>query len=317
VTRDRIGPALVALLALVSLALAATALDESATAGGGGLGPGESDGQLGGGSGAPPPDPPPVADLPALSPELAAMIVAGVVLAVGYVLYRTVREYGVRDLLVSAVVFTAIVLVAALVVANLGPLGQAFGGTGTNATPGASPGGGSALGPADQEGSTNTTVPTAVLALLAIGVVGVGLLVLRTADASLDPEPAVGDDHTADDQRTAVADAAATAADELAAGADLDNAVYRAWREMTAALDVTDPETSTPGEFAAAAVDAGFDREAVTDLTQVFEEVRYGGQPAAGDRERRAEAALRRIQDAVDTTEDAENAPDADGGEES
>lgn len=312
-TRDRIGPALVALLALVSLSLAATALDESATAGGSGLGPGESDGQLGGGSGSPPPDPPPVADLPALSPELAALIVAGVVLAVGYVLYRTIREYGVRDLLVSAVVFTAIVLVAALVVANLGPLGQTIGGSGTNATPGASAGGGSALGPAEQQDPTNTTVPTAVLALLAIGVVGVGLFVLRTTDASVDPAPA-DDEGTDAAQRAAVADAAAAAADDLAAGADFDNAVYRAWQEMTAALDVTNPETSTPGEFAAAAVEAGFDREAVTDLTQVFEEVRYGGQPAAGDRERRAEAALRTLQHAVDTTEDAENATEDDGG---
>jgi len=64
---------------------------------------------------------------------------------------------------------------------------------------------------------------------------------------------------------------------------------------MTAALDVADPETATPGEFADAARTAGLDPDAVADLTTVFEAVRYGDEPAA-NHEDRALAALRRIE---------------------
>ncbi|OYR45710.1 MULTISPECIES: DUF4129 domain-containing protein, partial [unclassified Halorubrum] len=57
------------------------------------------------------------------------------------------------------------------------------------------------------------------------------------------------------------------------------------------------PASSTPAEFAAAAVDAGVDAEPVGDLTAVFERVRYGGEEATEERERRAAEALRRIEE--------------------
>lgn len=87
------------------------------------------------------------------------------------------------------------------------------------------------------------------------------------------------------------------AADRIEADADVDNEVYRAWREMTELLDVDRPESSTPAEFADAAVEAGVAADDVRELTAVFEEVRYGGAEVTDDRERRAVEALRRIAD--------------------
>lgn len=75
------------------------------------------------------------------------------------------------------------------------------------------------------------------------------------------------------------------------------NAVYRSWREMaTAAVDASD-RTVTASEVARAAVTSGFDREAVRTLTDLFEEVRYGGRPVTDERERRAESALSSIEE--------------------
>lgn len=109
-----------------------------------------------------------------------------------------------------------------------------------------------------------------------------------------------------------VAEAAGRAADELEADdGDVENTVYRAWREMTDALSVEQPRTTSPEEFAAVAVDAGMDAEDVRELTWLFEEVRYGDAPVTDDRERRARSALRRIEG---TYADGRVGLDGDGG---
>lgn len=73
-----------------------------------------------------------------------------------------------------------------------------------------------------------------------------------------------------------VADAAGKAAERIESEAPVDNEVYRAWREMTEYLDVDAPESSTPGEFADAAIAEGLDPDRVASLTDVFQRVRYG-----------------------------------------
>jgi len=84
-----------------------------------------------------------------------------------------------------------------------------------------------------------------------------------------------------------LAAAAGRAADRLEAhNADVDNEVYRAWWEMTSMLDVADPDSATPGEFADAAVAAGMGEDDVAELTRLFEEVRYGKRDAAGEARR-------------------------------
>ncbi|WP_390215270.1 DUF4129 domain-containing protein [Halobaculum halobium] len=93
----------------------------------------------------------------------------------------------------------------------------------------------------------------------------------------------------------------------------MENEVYRAWREMTGALAVDNPRSTTPAEFAVAAVDAGMDRDDVDTLTDLFEAVRYGAEPVTPEREREAVDALRRIEetyadgDSLDSAADGAN----------
>lgn len=94
----------------------------------------------------------------------------------------------------------------------------------------------------------------------------------------------------------AVGRVAGRAADRIGE-ASFSNAIYEAWHGMTTELDVTDPKTTTTGEFANAAVDAGMDPEDVETLTALFEEVRYGDADVTPQRERRAERTLRRIEE--------------------
>jgi len=129
------------------------------------------------------------------------------------------------------------------------------------------------------------------LALLAVGAVlyrSTGDQTVQTlADDEMDREPA----DIAD-----LAAAAGKAADRIEQyNADVDNAVYRAWWEMTSLLQVPRPDSATPGEFADAAVDLGMDECDVEQLTELFEEVRYGRRDAES-REDRAVETLRSIE---------------------
>jgi hypothetical protein len=155
------------------------------------------------------------------------------------------------------------------------------------------------------------SAPTAVLGIvLVVALLGSFLLLLvstgdEEADASDVDDPV--EEPTPPDV-AALGRAAGAAADRIEDDADVDNEVYRAWAAMTRHLDVPNPRTSTPAEFAAAAVDAGMTREDVTELTDLFETVRYGGEAPTEDREARAVAALRRIEAAyadADADDDA------------
>lgn len=95
---------------------------------------------------------------------------------------------------------------------------------------------------------------------------------------------------------TELATVAGDAADEVAEASEAENGVYRAWVAMTEVLDVDHPETSTPREFADAALEAGIDSADVSELTALFEEVRYGTTPVTADHEQQAQETLRRIE---------------------
>lgn len=101
-----------------------------------------------------------------------------------------------------------------------------------------------------------------------------------------------------------IATAAREAANRLEQVSDSENAVYRAWARMTEPLDVDHPESSTPGEFADAALAAGLDADDVDELTTLFETVRYGTTQITDEHERRAQGALRRIERSADTATD-------------
>ncbi|WP_114577282.1 DUF4129 domain-containing protein [Saliphagus sp. LR7] len=149
--------------------------------------------------------------------------------------------------------------------------------------------------------------------LLPIAFLFAGLLALATVyrmlrrpadqDVSVEgsPDPLDGseesDDPDDEEPLETVAEAAGAAADRLEGDA-VENDVHRAWREMTRALSVSNRRARTTGEFARAAVRAGIDERDVEILTELFEDVRYGGREPTEDDERRAIKALRRIEGA-------------------
>ena len=142
--------------------------------------------------------------------------------------------------------------------------------------------------------------------LVVLATIFVGGLLLSTRSPSTEEElPAESTDTRADEQ-AAVAAAAGRAANRIAAddSEDVDNEVYRAWREMTQLLEVDRPETTTPGEFATAATEAGLDRGHVDELTQLFEDVRYGHEATTAEREERAVTILRAIESSYGNGDD-------------
>jgi len=76
---------------------------------------------------------------------------------------------------------------------------------------------------------------------------------------------------------------------------DTSNEIYEAWWEMVEMSGVKDPTTKTPQEFAEAAIDEGYDPDAVSELTQLFERIHYGGEEVTSEEERRAREAIERI----------------------
>jgi hypothetical protein len=162
-------------------------------------------------------------------------------------------------------------------------------------------GGGDVGGKAGGQAAEQLLSPTVLVGLLVVVAVLFAVLAYRASgddDADDDPQPVAEVADPEDrDALAAVGTAAGEAADRIEDASDVDNEVYRAWRDMTDHVDVPDPETSTPREFATAARDAGMDGAHVEALTDVFREVRYGGAEATADREERAVDALRAIED--------------------
>ncbi|QLC33720.1 DUF4129 domain-containing protein [Halarchaeum sp. CBA1220] len=294
---------------LLALGLAAATITDPATTGVGGNG---GSGGLGGGgalggeqnaSGASGGGPPPVpvgTCVPALLTwqfklgVLLATLLVGALLVYRYDWLTLVAVYGV--LLLPG-------LVAYALLTDCGPLDYPtqqpppvstnFSGTPLPFT-GNGSGGGGAVGA--------VSTPPA-LALLLVGAVLVLAVLLLRASGDTDAtagsdDPATADDDAPDEETlTDVGRAAGAAADRIDdAGTDAENEVYRAWREMTALLDVPHPESSTPEEFAAAARDAGMAADHVDTLTELFNDVRYGGAAVDDERARRAREALRAIE---------------------
>lgn len=148
-------------------------------------------------------------------------------------------------------------------------------------------------GDGGQPGPTDPSIPSIlVLVVIVLAVAGlvVVLLRMRREDA------ADADSEEAGEDAAAVGRAAGRAADRLEYGTSADNEIYRAWVEMTDLLSVPSQQTKTPGEFASAAIEAGMDSSDVNELTQLFEEVRYGDREPTSDDEQRAIETFRRIE---------------------
>jgi hypothetical protein len=158
------------------------------------------------------------------------------------------------------------------------------------------PGGGGLGG----EGTAATAPEPSLLLLAVVGialVAAVAVVLRGTGDDVAEPDDAAGEAGVLEAPSiSGIAETAGMAADRIEESGDLENEVYRAWREMTTHLDAERPASSTPAEFREAAVADGMDRGHVDELTRLFEEVRYGGFEPTPERERRAVTALRAIE---------------------
>lgn len=155
-------------------------------------------------------------------------------------------------------------------------------------------------------GLVATELPSEVLvAVLGLAlVVGVAALYAASGTEEITPPDSDSDEET---DLEAFAAAAGRAADRIeASDAGIDNAVYRAWNEMTGLLPLPNRKTVAPAEFAEAAVEAGLDEEDVGQITTLFQEVRYGEMDPE-PREELAIRTLRRIERQYgDATDEAE-----------
>jgi len=309
VKRDALVAVAVALLALLALGVASATLDSAVDTGSGGFGGGSGERPSVGEGG----DDPGVLTssgeagavsvtgvcLPSLrEPPAVAAFVLGLAL-LGAVAYRD-----------TASPFAS-VAVAAAVGAPIGFFGWVLstcrsgtggisaslglGGNETGLLPAGAAGGGGLGG---GEGAASAPQLLFAVVVVAAVIASVAALLFAGGDDEADGDGGGRADEPAEEppDLAAVGRAAGGAADRIESS-DADNEVYRAWRDMTDVLDVDRPASSTPAEFATAAVDAGVDEEPVTALTEAFERVRYGGEDATGDRERRAVEALRRIEE--------------------
>jgi hypothetical protein len=86
-------------------------------------------------------------------------------------------------------------------------------------------------------------------------------------------------------------------------------AIRALWRNFARRVVPDRWPQRTPGEVSRRAIDAGFPRESVVELTSVFRDVEYGGEPLSDDQYRRAQ----RASDALDAGEPESDAADGDG----
>ncbi|MGM0590817.1 MAG: DUF4129 domain-containing protein [Halobacteriota archaeon] len=283
-----IRSAVVGLIGVIAVALAASTLSSTVQPGGSGSGPPRpgagSDGLLPGAR--------PGAFLPRLNFDIPFLEELLLLLAILLVLvslwYVSVERRGLLQQLVGLLLLAGLLFLLILLIApEFSPRGFELLDP-TNGT--LVPGGGG--------GTTETTTPAlpSSLLVLLIGLVVLGAMVAlfrRSAAAPVESERE--DDPQVDTE--AVGRAAGRAADRIESATDVDNEIYRAWREMTALLEVSSPETYTPGAFESTAIDAGMDAADVRELTRLFEDVRYGGREPSSTDEQRAIAVFRRIED--------------------
>jgi hypothetical protein len=307
VDRDTLRPVALALLAVVAIGLAAATLNSAVvTDGSGGFGFGEPDEEMGSengsdpefalgnqsadASGAAPIDLP---CYPVLDTWWAIAAILGVFSLGASLAYRRLGGLGVVAYV--GPVGLPVLFAHALLTACSTPAEETRSSLFRGGNVSVMPEGGSGV-PGSSTGTTITD--PSVLLILGLGVAlvaAVALLFVSSSGDGPDPEEAAAQAEP-DPDVAAVGRAAGEAADRIEERTDVDNEVYRAWREMTTHLDVPNPQSSTPAEFAAAAVDAGMAREDVEELTSLFEAVRYGGESPTEERENRAVEALRRIE---------------------
>ncbi|WP_123538241.1 DUF4129 domain-containing protein [Halosimplex salinum] len=290
---DRLVAALVVVLCVLALAFAASSLSASTPSRG--LGEGDASGSSDLPEAQPTPANATTEDPPGLPANWVAIVVAAFVALGLPALFFLGRDRTLGILAGGALV---LLIVGALMFFAGSGFDQSVPSFAENVSAGAQGGGdlgGSEQSQSDRSRDLPTLVTFGVVGLALLAAVGIVAYASASVDASVDPERTT-DPEPEPEEWSGVAEAAGRAADRMERESDTSNAVYEAWREMTAALDGPDPDTATPGEFAAAAVDAGMAEDRVADLTDLFEQVRYGDEPVTAERERHAVETLRAIE---------------------
>ncbi|WP_049898738.1 DUF4129 domain-containing protein [Halococcus agarilyticus] len=292
--RDAFGPVLIAVLAVVALGVGAATLDQI-DAGGEGVGISDGD-DTGPGSGEAVDfgQPGPIEmENPLSIPPVAVRLLAAL-----FIIGLLVGLYAWRDDLreLAAVFgFTAIAVLLLYLLYNWIGSGSQGGKQGFSGDREFELPGGGTVSDGAQTVTTDPTALTVIVGVVLLVAIVVLLLFVRgSGRTEADAETAAEDPEA--DVTASVGRAAGRAADRIADEGEARNEVYRAWEEMTDHLDVANPGSSTPGEFARAATDAGMTRGDVDELTDLFRTVRYGGRRVTDDRESRAVTALRRIE---------------------
>ncbi|MFC4449114.1 DUF4129 domain-containing protein [Halorussus aquaticus] len=305
--RDTARPVVLALLAVVAIGFAAATLDSAVlteSSGGFGFGAPSSDAGVQNGSqpslefgnessdatGGTPMDVPCYAFL---DTWWAIALILGVFSLGAYAAYR--RLGGLGAVAYAGPVGIPILFAHALLTLCTDPVPNARNALFEGGNVSLAPSGGSGA-PGGASGTTFTDPSFLLMAGLGVALLAaVALLFVSSSGDDPEDEESFAEPDDTGDVR-AVGRAAGEAADRIEDATDVDNEVFRAWREMTDHLDVANPAASTPAEFAGAAVEAGMAREDVDRLTSLFEEVRYGGESATEEREQQALDALRRIE---------------------
>lgn len=304
-------PLLIALLAILAIGVAAATLNSAVTSEGAGAGMfggagdasdrglGQNEGQggnpfsIGFGEGLTGLPFFPLPCFPILNDPRVIALFAVIAVVALYALYRQLGTLAPVGFFLAF--FPIVVLIHSFLTACGGPelSGQSSSGAAGNAT--FSIGLSEAVGGGSGSGAL-PPVSTALLVILGIAlVIAIGLLFRSSGDdVEAAEEPA--EPETDAESMVAIGEAAGRAADRIEADAEADNEIYRAWREMTSYLDLRNPESTTPTEFAEAATGIGMEPDDVHELTDLFEAVRYGRADPTTDREERAVAALRRIE---------------------
>lgn len=281
--RRRLVIVLAALLTVAALGFTATAIDDG-PGGDGATGGTEAD-TTGSSTGE---------DTSADESVALVLAVLLVTLAVGSIAYAAYRDSMPRWL-VAVLLAAAVILLALIAVGHYIDPPPSDERTGESTPEPSDPPDATTPDSSQGTGETGSSGPLSTVQTLAVllALLAGGAVVVAQFSTSNKGE---SEDDAETDESAAVGEAAGRAADELEE-TTLSNAIFRAWREMTDAVDVDDPETTTPAAFEDAAVDAGLVREDVATLTTLFREVRYGDAPASPEREQRARETLRRIEE--------------------
>ncbi|MFC6976797.1 DUF4129 domain-containing protein [Halomicroarcula sp. GCM10025709] len=199
--------------------------------------------------------------------------------------YLAVRWRRALRLLVALGLVGSLLFVSARLLSGGGTGSMAGLGRGARPLSGAPGGGGTGAG-------LPAVLVAALAAAVALALLAIGFVAVRGEPATR-PEPTPTDSSS---ELTAVGEAAGRAATRIDGTDSLDNAVYRAWRDMTQLLDLRAPASSTPREFQRAAIDAGMEPDDVRALTALFRQVRYGDEAPSAEDERQAIDLLRSIE---------------------